>query len=539
MRKKMCLSCKKEVASEGDFCPLCGGRLVENLDMDSKKKNKRKTVIAAILIVIVLVFVVGGGIATYFYLNSPVVKFQKELADYDYENATIILNQELRANEKDYNKAKEKVLQVVNDELEKYANNEIDYEKYEGMEMFLKENFSEVDCSGYDEKVSSIKTSKDKFINAKAFYETQNYLKALECYQKVIEDDRANYKAAQEAIDDCKNEYKNQLLTKIEENINSDCPENACQYLWDEMSGIQWVTSDADVMEQMNKLKKITKENVLKKVDKLVRNKSYNEAINYFAKLPEDVKESDEIQNKLEDIKKEIIETVKKKVNNYVKKGNLDKAIDVLDKNMKYDIDGTLEARKKEIKKKQKKNALAEFKTLKKQVTISYDSVDKNYNVVGKGYFADYINISSAVNVEARMNVNKEDQVATFFLVFGFQQSDWIFMENIKIVTGDYEEELDVDYLERETEVNLGSISEWVTFVDCSGFDAFYDVSVPKIVDPDKLTKKLTSAKKVVIRFSGERKRDHIVTDGEKRNIKNIRRLYELLNQYPEFFKEF
>lgn len=544
MNKRICASCKKEFISEGNFCPLCGEKLDmicnDNMDTASnqKKKNKKKIIIG---ITSGILLIASVTTVTVLYLTSPIVKFQKVLINQNYEEAKKILTQDINENSNEYTKAKKKTINIMENTLDDYASGKNEYDECKNLEKFISVNFSDVNCEDYEKLLALLKTSKDNYNNAEFKKKGKEYLDAVSYYEKVSEKDIEHYESAKEKIQICKDEYKNQIIDEINKQKILEKPENGYLNIADKISKTDWLEDDNEVLQELTKLNEVVKNSVISNVDKLSSKKMYTNAIEYInANLPTVYLKSNEIEEKVISLKKMLVKDITQKADKYIAKGNLDNAKKVLSENIDYDIENILQKKLNNINKKIKKKALSEFRTLKQQVTIGYDDVDKDYSIAGKGYSTEYVNVSQSVNIEAKMYVDKNKKSATFFLVFGFEQDDWIFTERIKIVSGKYSTEFSVDYLDRQTQVFLGGIAEWVMMVDTSSFDQFYNINTPSL-DSDLIDAidVITSSKKVTIRFSGKGKRDHIITDSEKKNIKNIRRMYELLQMYPEFFNEF
>ena len=191
---------------------------------------------------------------------------------------------------------------------------------------------------------------------------------------------------------------------------------------------------------------------------------------------------------------------------------------------MKYDIDSKLSNKKDEVTKLQKNAVIAEFKNLLNKVTIKYDSVADQYIVVKKGFSTEYINISNSVNVEARAQISKSGS-AIAYMVLGFEQSDWIFMDSITIASGDTRKTVNIAYGDRNTQVIYTTIAEWVISNQVYGSEK-------------EISELLSTDGNVTVRFSGQGSRDHTVSASEKENIKTVHKIVDMLNSYS-YLKEY
>lgn len=531
-----CPECGKEISDTVKACPNCGVKIKK---MKKKTPRKKKIIVVAVC-GIVLILALGMGITTV-YLSSPVMKFQRELSNFNYEGAKEILRQDIASNQNEYTKAKKEAVSIMNGTLDNYAKGKASYDDCKEVKQFVTENFSDVNNNDYQKLLDDMKLSKSSYDAATSKQNEKEYIDAIMYYGNVKKEDTEHYKNAKKNIQTCKNKYKDDIISQLQANENSDTPEKEFSAIAKKISQTDWVKSDEEISKELSKLSEIVKKNIITKADSLAETHKYSDAINYINEnLTEEYLKSDEIKEKVASLKKILVRDIIKKSDKYIAQGKLKNASKLLKKNLSYDVDNALEQKLKGVNKEIKKGAVKEFRTLKKQVTVGYDSVDKTYQIVGKGYSTDYVNVSNSTNVEARVYVHKEDKTSSFLLAFGFQQENFIFTDSITITDGKYNTGLAVNYVDLKTEIHIGEISEWVMFIDTSTYDKFYSVDAPSL-DSDSIDviDALTSSKKVTIRFCGEGKRDHVVTASEKKNIKNIRRMYELLQKYPELYKEF
>lgn len=223
---------------------------------------------------------------------------------------------------------------------------------------------------------------------------------------------------------------------------------------------------------------------------------------------------------------------VTKKASALANKKKYDKAVELLEQYESYDTGNTISNKIESYKKKIKNAVVAEFKALKANLTLKYDSVDRNYTVVNKGYDPKYLNISRSINMEATARVDKKEREVDFMLIAGFQQDDWIFTELVKFASGKYRVTYPVSYSDRYTQVlNYGGgICEWVYLTNLT-YSEVYDI--------DNLVSKITTSKKATVRFEadGNGSRSHTITSSEKNNIKKVYKFCQLLEKYDYLYK--
>lgn len=224
---------------------------------------------------------------------------------------------------------------------------------------------------------------------------------------------------------------------------------------------------------------------------------------------------------------------VTKKASALASQKKYNKAIELLAQYSSFDTGNTISKQMSSYKEKVKKAVIAEFKGLKKQLTLKYDSVDEAYTVVYKGYNPSYVNISRSINIEAQALVDKKEKDAEFQLIAGFQQDDWIFTEQIQFASGKYRETYLIDYSDRYTQVldNGGGIAEWI-YLDNLSYSELFD-SIKTLVP------KITTSKKATLRFGADGKgiRSHTITSSEKSNIKKVYKFCQLLKKYDYLYR--
>ena len=226
-----------------------------------------------------------------------------------------------------------------------------------------------------------------------------------------------------------------------------------------------------------------------------------------------------------------------KKAENYVKAHKYQEAIDLINDNVQYDVDVVSykltekygEAQKKYERNKKKnelKQAVKKFKNLKKYLNIAYDKVDREYEIVFKNQSPKYINVNSSLNIEPRLYVSKKLKTVTLSIVVGFEQDDWIFTENVKIVSGGKTFKFEIDHDIRGTQVmDGGNVAEWMNIASDDLFKA------------ERCVNTIIKKKRGIIRFSGEGYRDHKITKYEVKSLKIMMQVYKLLDNYSALEK--
>lgn len=313
--------------------------------------------------------------------------------------------------------------------------------------------------------------------SADTLLQSGNYLQALTEYDKIDETSKKNYPKAQQQIIICKDSQYKIDMEKAEALYKQGKFEEACK------------TAHAIVI--------------------------YHSI-------------TDEYTNKMKIYEKGLLDDSLKKINALISQKKYDEALKGVDDTL-YNLSGnsTLLSKKTEITKLKEdavKEAQAAKENRKKELlaktTHVYDDMDESTTVVPKGYSTRYINIDRSINVEPRMILSKDGTTAVINFVFGFEQDDWIFFENIKINVDGEVTEWDVSYGDRQTQVMNGGVAEWTVKVDGINTDLLPTME------------KIANSKTAKIRFSGSGYRDHTVTKAEKANIKLLLELYNCYTNY-------
>lgn len=249
-----CPKCNTENSEESLFCNKCGEKLLHNnsemLNQDNKSegrsnllKNKKiiipSTIILALVIALVLVFS---------YLNNPMLQFEKNIKNNNYADAMSLYNEEIKGKSDDENETllflKDEITEIQNS----FKNKKIDYDKAKLRLETIKNTklvSQEVNTALMD--INQLNDSRIAFAKAEEFIKENNYIDGIREYVKVIEEDE-NYKSAQKQLEKIKENYKTDILKKVEESANSQDYQYAISQL-KEASSI--ITNDSDITAKL------------------------------------------------------------------------------------------------------------------------------------------------------------------------------------------------------------------------------------------------------------------------------------------------
>lgn len=181
-----------------------------------KKKGKGGLIAGIIAAVVILI---GGGLAAFFlFFGNPTDKIEKALGEGDVAQVVELYNK--LKSDKDKDTAEELILAYTEDVEEKFLNEEMDYGKASSelaeLAKALEENKT---LSKRIALVEEINSSREEYKTAEDMAATgkwKDYINAIEHYEAVSSDDEKYYDKAQEAIKDCKEQYKKAAIKEAE-----------------------------------------------------------------------------------------------------------------------------------------------------------------------------------------------------------------------------------------------------------------------------------------------------------------------------------
>lgn len=525
-----CPECSKEISDTVKKCPNCGYKLkLRREDKSQFELLKNFNWWKILLITFIVVVVASGGITFYFYMNSPVRKAQNYLKEGDIKQAQAIFDDEIKSDNKLSAKFEKGLEDVLSSAVGDYAKDSAKYDAYVSLKDFVAANYKNYDVVSYEKQIKEIKASKTSYDEANKAQSDKKYSVAVSKYQKVIETD-SNYADAQKQIDQCKTAHKESVLNEINKQISASEPsykdvEGSIKY-------IDYLENDGDLTAKLTELKVKVKDYEVLNAEELAKKNDFLKAFQALNEVPSEYLEDSKVSGVKDNITNAMVAWVTKKASALANKKKYDKAVELLEQYESYDTGNTISNKTKSYKKKIKNAIVAEFKALKSNLTLKYDSVDRNYTVVNKGYDPKYLNISRSINMEATARVDKKEREVDFMLIAGFQQDDWIFTEFVKFASGKYRVTYPVSYSDRYTQVIYGDgICEWIYLTSLTYSEVFDSI--------DNLVSKITTSKKATVRFEADGKgsRSHTITSSEKNNIKKVYKFCQLLEKYDYLYK--
>lgn len=250
-----CPECKKEISDTVKKCPHCGYKM-------TIKNGHRKKIILTVIIVL-LIGGCGSGI-TYFILNhDPVAKYQRLVSNGKKQEAVELYSSKIKNNTN------------LNAELEEQEKKKMDmiYSDFLGGKMSYDDASKEINVyKQYDSsqkyadeisiKVNKLSDSRNAFDSARKFEENNEYVKAIQEYSNVIEED-PNYEAASQKTISLKETYKKQLLEEADGYAKEKKYSKAISSI---ETAIDYIGEDKDLVTLRKKYKKAKDEMYVKVV---------------------------------------------------------------------------------------------------------------------------------------------------------------------------------------------------------------------------------------------------------------------------------
>lgn len=490
-----CINCGEEIPDGSTFCNKCGAsqsistkrvllpisvfqKLKQMLEQFGKRfssllfKSKRNTIISSVIGIVVVIAIVVPVI----YFNNPTEQFMSSLNSNNAAQAMEIYNNKIKGNTDKENIIRKKLINDAKSIYEQFKSGKTDYESA----LNKLNNFNQTDLASSE--LESIITNTNALNDSKSAFQkgidaekAGDYESAIEQFSKVIKED-SNYKDATEQLASSKNKYISDIVNKA---------------------------------------------------SKLTDNEEIKKQIDNITTIESSIGQDNKLDKVIDTLKQKYSNQILQKANSLVKQDKFDDALNLLNDNQKYEYNSNLSSRVTSIKNNEMKTYNTNlFNQLKSQLTINYDEIEKKYDIVPKGYETKYHNLSRTINIEPRITV--ADSSIYYFLYTGFNQDDWIFMDDIVFACDNKRHEYKVDFSDRKTQVLTGNgIAEWYVMADDS--DGSLTGLVSYATDLTDLINDISKSTNNKIRFSGQGFRDHTISVAEKNNVLNLWKFYKLL----------
>jgi len=490
---------------------------IENVPEKKRKiRNKILIICGTICILLIIAFIVSA----FFFL--PILRFQDALSRGEYERSFEIYNDNkdnAKFAEMAHSEALQRATALVNDYANTYLNVEDIQDAFVYLDFFLIDH----EVREFDTEILSISRSRKAYKSGDICLENGDYRKAVDNFSQVTKEDILNYTKAQ----DCKNNAQDMIYEEIQSQANELLADGktleAFALYADLDPSYQSDTFRNDRKERQENFQHL----VLQEIESMVSQEQYREILIYLMITPADL-----INDAVEQIKNRSIEEVFALAEEQARSGDIQDAILTLTDDNGKALDTKFSTTLSELNRQM---SVERLQNMKADITIQYDKIDKEYNIVPKGLSTKYIDIGYNRNIEPWIVVDDNQNVLfTFFL--GFRQSDWLFIDKIVIDCDKSQHTLYVDFWDRITDISGGSIAEIAPYghfnVDLSkyGLESYDD---PRLIDLEPIVEDMITADNVTIRFKGEGYKDVTVPSSHLKQLSEMWTAYKILKEDP------
>jgi tetratricopeptide (TPR) repeat protein len=212
-----CNSCDYELSEDSMFCNKCGAKVGET-NTDAKTRSNKLIIpmgIGGLLIVIILVSV--------FMLNSnPIDSFIGSVLENKSSEAIEVYENKIKGDSEKEKEVETLLKREIQSIKSDYLLKKIDYNAATvELETIQKTNLLKSEIDSMKKEINKINDSRTAFKTGQEFLDKENYREAIIEFKKVIEEDE-NYLKAQEFINDTKNEFKADVLSKAEQHASDE-----------------------------------------------------------------------------------------------------------------------------------------------------------------------------------------------------------------------------------------------------------------------------------------------------------------------------
>ena len=203
-----CPECNKEISDTAKKCPHCGYKIV------SKNRNSKKIIL--IMLIVLLIGGCGAGI-TYFILNhDPVAKYQRLVSDGKKQEAVELYNSKIKNDTNLCTDLEEQETKKIDMIYSDFLCEKLSYDDAsKDLDVYKQYDSSKKYADEIAIKLNDLKESRDAFISAQKYEGSNEYVKAIQEFSKVIKED-PNYEVASEKAISLKDTYKKQLLDEAD-----------------------------------------------------------------------------------------------------------------------------------------------------------------------------------------------------------------------------------------------------------------------------------------------------------------------------------
>lgn len=187
-------------------------KMIEIVRKNINEKNKIMLIVIGIIVIILALLFIGG--------ESESETFLQLLDEERYQEAEKYYENVLCKNEREIQNAYGKAVEKMNDEIDKYNNDETTYE--EARNNVLKfDSFYYVEASEVLSTLQILEASKTAYNEGEVSFFNGDYYAAFNKFSAVVEMD-LNYSLAQKKLDECSKHIYESVLFECEKDVNEE-----------------------------------------------------------------------------------------------------------------------------------------------------------------------------------------------------------------------------------------------------------------------------------------------------------------------------
>ena len=222
-----CKNCGQQLSEGVQVCPYCMTELVKPEPVNSvenyvfapvpepkKPSSGKGKTIAIIAIALFLVLCVAAG--AYIFLNNDKAKFSRYIKNNDIESAETLYDEVDKDTQKEF---KELVLDKCDELIEDYKEDEEDFDT---TNKSVEEWEAIIGTTKKSEDVKKIKESKNAFADAETHMENDEWLDALDDYEKVEKIATKEYDKSKDKKEECIENIKEEFPEQLDEMLEDE-----------------------------------------------------------------------------------------------------------------------------------------------------------------------------------------------------------------------------------------------------------------------------------------------------------------------------
>ena len=467
---------------------------------------------------------VGATVAalSFYYRALPASQFRRTLEDGNTAGAVAVFQS--YSNDPDFaDQAGRTAGEYVDGLMQSYQSREISGESaLAGLEAVG----LIVDTKQYVEQIERVEASRASFKDGKAAMELKDYQKAIVCFSKVLKEDKASYKDAKIYTERCALGWSNQVYAKISQKINQE------DYLgaYTAAAEIDPLYASEDVKALMAEVREKAAGEVYSTAKELFDKQQYSAVCTYVQKFDPSML-TKELSQLADNAASAFAQAKIAEAETIAAEGDLEGAAQLLETANGEIPNDQLTEKLREYGRQQDAGKLSQTKDA---LSVYYDAEDETYRFAPKGLSTRYINLGKNRNMEPRITADSTG--AVFVLLFGLQEEESLYMEEITVDCDGRQYRLYVDFYDRNSQLVFGGgVLEWYTAIHTPQSSSLYK----RAVNLQPMLEDMISAKEVRVHFSGDRDRDVLIPAPQIQELQTMWEVFQTLETDPSLIKEF